>query len=257
MDPSWEFMELVEEIAGDGELHFSEIRQLAMWIKENPAAREFWPVDEFVGLLGEVLRDGKIDRPEAKQVAVLIQRVRREWARKQAADLPVAEENPSGRMVQFDPAKPRIPSIPMTFSIANPGDGVQYRVNLNGPACSCPDFASRRAKLPLGHPSRCCQHVLEAYARLRSGDGWPGWMDAFLEVGFRPTPSQNWSVLQLPNGFHLIGSASPEWGNVYVRLDGKNCRYSYNVMDQRWSYRQKPEHADALAAEILRLTDNP
>lgn len=83
-DYTHEYLQLIEEIAEDGELTYREIYLLAKWLNENKESRQTWPANLFLPLLKDVFSDGKIDKSEALKVARLIQKVRRDWAREHA-----------------------------------------------------------------------------------------------------------------------------------------------------------------------------
>jgi len=45
-----------------------------------------------------------------------------------------------------------------------------YQINLNHPKCTCPDWQTRRYKLPDGHLSKCCKHIFGAYQQAEIDD---------------------------------------------------------------------------------------
>jgi hypothetical protein len=244
-----EFFELLEQIVEDGELTYKEIYEVGKWINANKAARTEWPVSEFYQLLKGIFADGKMERSEAVQVARLIQSVRREWARRKAS-----QSAPTVYELAFDPTTPKIPSIPTRLSIPSESDDdVSYEVDFTGPTCDCPDFKAGRAKLPVGHISRCCKHIMEGYSRLRPEDGWPVWFDAFIEQGIRPNPKLQWAVVPVGNFYALVSSPMKGWGNVYIQDDSGNNQFGYNISEDRWSYDTAPQGASKLEAAIKKM----
>lgn len=250
-----EFFELLEQIVEDGELTYKEIEEVGKWINANRGARTEWPVSEFYKLLKGVFADGKIDRSEAVQVARLIQSVRRERARRNAGNrTPTVSELVLSSIANFNFAVPKLPSIATRLSIPSESDdSLSYEVDLAGPTCDCPDFKAVRGKLPIGHVSRCCKHIIDGYSRLRPQDGWPGWFDAFIEQGIRPNPKLEWTVVPIGEFFALVSSPMKGWGNVYLQDDSGNEQFGYNVSEDRWSYDNPPPGATKLKAAIKKM----
>lgn len=246
---SEEFMRLVHEVADDGELTVSEIRSLAQWINENRDQRALWPVNGFYPLLKSVFSDGKVDKSELLQIARLVQTSIRHYQRLRSASNSTTVMRPS---IFFDPKVAKLPTMSGDFTIPSESeDGVSYQVQLSGPQCSCPDFLSMRAQLPVGDISRCCKHIMGAYATTRPSGGWPSWLDSLLEGGFRPFPKQRWKVIQIANTDALVSSPEPTWGNLYVRIGDESKRYGYSINEDRWSYGMVPPDA-AVAEKAIR-----
>ncbi len=255
-DYSRDYLQLIEEVAEDGELTYQEIYRLAKWLNDNPQGRKSWPAYIFMPLLKQCFADKKIDAGEALAIAKLIQLVRREWAR---MHVPPASNQPvdyvSDAIAAFDARLAELPSIPLRFEVESMSEmGTVYVVDLSSPQCECPDFRSYRARLPALHLSRCCKHIMQAYAEVRPANGWPYWLDAFLESGFRPHPDQNWQVYSSQIGTYLVSSACPSWGNVYTIINGKSEKYGYSIDEERWSYGKQPEEAKVLARIVYSLS---
>ena len=248
-----EYLSLIEDVAEDGELTYKEIRSLGKWLNDNKAGRKTWPANQFWALLKDVFADGKIDKSEARQVGRLIQKVRREWARKNT----LSAENTSSPSIEdaisnFDPGTPRFPSIPTQLNVTSFSEpDVIYEIDFLGPTCSCPDFRTYRQHLPIGHISRCCKHLMQGYSEIRPTSGWPNWLETFLEAGFRPYPKQELEVYRAATGAFLVSSANPEWGNVY---GDENAKYGYNIEQDRWSYGSEPDEAERLRNVIVRIS---
>ncbi len=256
---------MLEKVVEDGELTYKEILELAKWINENKSCRRLWPVNLFYDLLKRVLADGKIEENEARDVANLIQSIRREWIRKNVIVAPPVVESrtivappivapPIAGSPVFHIEQARLPSIPFQVLVPSGSEAdVAYAIDLTGPTCTCPDFLSERSKLPKGDLSRCCTHVLQAFAQVRPKDGWTGWLDSFLELGIRPHPKTKWAVVKPDKDFVLISSAPQEWANVYLHSRSANERFGYSVIDGRWSYGTAPKNAAKLVAAIRKL----
>ncbi|QDV23449.1 hypothetical protein [Aureliella helgolandensis] len=255
-DYTHEYLTLIEEVAEDGELTHREIVRLAKWLNDNMDGRKTWPASQFLPLLKDVFADGKIDEAEAIQVGRLIQKVRREWAREHA----LSGVKPFGVKLDdaigcFDDGAPRLIAIPTKLQVASFREpDLTYDLDLTAPSCSCPDFQSYRQHLPVGHISRCCKHIMQGYAEIRPSSGWPSWLEPFLEAGFRPHPEQEWCVVEVSTCNYLVSSASPEWGNVYARIDGVSEKYGFSIDEHRWSYGKEPAEPASLANAIRRLS---
>ena len=250
------YLKLIEEVAQDGELNHKEIRKLAKWLNDNEEGRKSWPASMFFPLLKDVFADGKIERPEAEKVGRLIQRVRREWARENS--LCGAKLDPGqldNLITKFDSSKPILPVIENQFEVAATGepDSV-FQVDFTQPSCNCDDFKTNRQHLPVGHISRCCQHIMLGYSQIRPEAGWPSWLDSLLEAGFEPLPNQKWTVIQLGEDNYLVSSADPDWGNIYAQVDGDDLKYSYHLAEKRWAYDHVPQNAETLIETVRKLS---
>ena len=263
------YLKLIEEVAQDGELNHKEIHQLAKWLNDNEAGRKTWPASQFFPLLKDVFADGKIERSEAERVGRLIQKVRREWAREHVLTGSKLDKSILDNVItKFDIGQPILPVIENEIEVkslselGSLGDlqsfnesKTVYQIDFSKPACSCPDFKSHRQQLPIGHISRCCKHIIQGYSQIRPDDGWPSWLDSFLEAGFRPLPNQSWAIVESDKCNYLVSSADPDWGNVYAKIDGENQKYGYHVLEKRWAYDIVPDDALTLIETIHHLTD--
>ncbi len=250
------YLKLIEEVAQDGELNHKEIRQLAKWLNDNEEGRKSWPASLFYALLKDVFDDGKIERPEAEKVGRLIQRVRREWARENS--LCGGKLDPSqlvNLITKFDSSEPILPVIDNQFEVAATGAPESaFQVDFSDQSCCCDDFKTNRQHLPVGHISRCCEHIMLGYSQIRPDAGWPNWLDALLETGFRPLPNQQWAVVQVRGCNYLVSSADPDWGNIYAQVDGDALKYSYHLTEKRWSYDRIPQGAEKLIAVVAKIS---
>lgn len=259
---SLEFLELLDEVSEDGELTHSEIRSIARWINEHRDGRQYWPATRFLPLLKGVFADGIIDQSEARQVASLIQSVRRDWVRYAGSVVrpeyteSSLEPDTSDEAVTFSPNVARLPAI--SFALAVPSDSsadTEYNLDFGNPSCTCPDFRSYRQQLPSGHISRCCKHLMRGYAQIRPEAGWPGWLDPFLEAGFKPLPSQEWDTVQIGEEWFLISSASNTgWANAYATLEGEPVKFGYSTIEDRWAYGKEPPSPHILERAINKLS---
>ena len=260
MEVSLEFLKLCDEIVEDGELSNNEIYSLAKWINNNPEGRKLWPAKVFVKLLQRVFEDNHISKKEARAVGEIIQNVRRQWARESAPDVESdAAEDVTHEVlsVNWDPAIAKLPLINFQCKVQSSGMDHEYDVDLSEPSCSCPDFKGMRGRLPVGHLSRCCKHIFSAFARVRpTGGSWPGWLDPYLELAFRPHPEQEWGVAEVGDNFALISSAPNEWANVYLIEDGDCQKFGYSTYEDRWSYGTEPESAELFIKAINNLGKN-
>lgn len=247
-DPS-ELVAVCDEIVEDGELTYNEIRDLAKYLNNNREARKNWPGNLLFKLLKSVFEDQQVSKAEAHQVGRLIMRVRKEWTSK------THTKPAKGIEVEFYPSKPRLSLIPLTVEVGSHSSDDIYQVNLAGPTCTCPDFNSYRKDRPLGHLTRCCKHILEAYAQIEPKTGYPSWMGAFIDEAWKPHPKQDWKVVEIDSSPVLFSSAPKEWSNVFALNDGNYERFGYSVTDDRWSYGISPPNSETIAAEILKFDD--
>ena len=250
-----QFIQLLEAVAEDGELSNAEIVSIAKWINENPDSRDQWPIDQFVPLLKEVFADQKISVQESLDVGKLIMKTLREWQRRSFSD-PHDEIVHDLEEVEsvFDPKVPQLISLPHETEIQSSDGTSLFSVSLAGPTCTCSDFRNYRQKLPELHLSRCCKHIFAAYAQVRPETGWPGWLDIYLELGFRPKPSDQWHVFTFDDREYLLSHANPDWANIYCKSEMGDEKYGYNLIDDRWSYNAEPVHSGYLINKIVKLS---
>ncbi len=96
---------------------------------------------------------------------------------------------------------------------------------------------------------------MQGYSELRPKDGWPSWLDSFLEAGFRPNPQQDWMVVKCGKSNFLLSSANSEWANAYSKINDDNAKFGYNVSEDRWSYGREPDGAEILTNAIRQMSD--
>jgi hypothetical protein len=261
-DPS-ELLVVCESIIEDGELTYDELYRLADWLNNHHEACHHWPGNLLVEPLQRAWADGKITKTEARQVARLITQIRKE-AEIREAEEPQSVEVASQTLRSFDLSRPQLPLIPFSFRAkSHTSKGVFYDIDLSGPVCTCPDFLSYRYRLPTGHLTRCCKHILDAYAQVNPVGGWPGWLDAFMRLAWTPHPRKEWHVLNIrpawfllqarPN-LVLISSAPNSRADVFAPDDGQYDRYGYNVTEDRWAYNIQPRDADRIKKAVSTFT---
>ena len=197
-DPT-DLMALCEAILADGELSGREVYRLSQWLNENREAARHWPGNLLVGPLQSAWSDGKITTAELQEIGRLLVQIHKDWTTSHAGEvLDLAPEVPPDVLKSIDLSRPLLPPVPWVTRLRPRADrGVCYEIDLGQPTCSCPDWQRYRSKLPLGHLSRCCKHVLYAYGRLQPQNGWPGWMRAFLGHQWTPHPRKQWMVLRV------------------------------------------------------------
>lgn len=251
-DPS-ELLRVCDSIIEDGEISGDEAYQLAEWLNNHREACYSWPGDSLVKLLQEIWSDGKVTKTELRQLGRVLVRIRKESVKRasqQAHDRVL--EMVADACSNFDMAHPRLLSIPCTLQIRSHSEpGLLYEVNLEHPTCDCPDWLTQRQRLPVGHITRCCKHVLDAYRHLRPRTGWPGWLAPFLDDGWPPHPHTEWLLADAGGLYALVSTAPKGWANVYVASGNGHGRYGYNIHEDRWAYGEEPPGGDYLA-EIIR-----
>jgi hypothetical protein len=249
-----ELISVCDSIFEDGELSGEELYGLAEWLNNHRDACFCWPGNILVEPLQNVWADGKITKTELRTISRLLLRIRKEWAKRQAQDaLERTIELVAHIAANQDASIPQLPSIPFTLRIKSQSTkSVFYDVDLSGPACTCPDWRSYRSELPIGHLTRCCKHVLEAYNQLEPKSGWPGWLASFIDNSWPPHPCQNWMVFFVGSSTVLASTAGKGWANVFSNDGGDYERYGYSVLEDRWSYGIEPYGARAIASAIVR-----
>ena len=133
--------------------------------------------------------------------------------------------------------------------------GVLYDVDLNGPTCSCPDWRGRRSRLPIGHLSRCCKHILDAYAQLPRASEVDDWLHCFIDTGWPASPKTEWELLTVDGEKVLLSTAANKgWANAFAKEDSGYTRFGYNLEEGRWAYGSEPEFGSIIADAIRSLT---
>lgn len=252
-----ELLAICDATVEDGELTYVEIQDLADWVKNHPESHQHWPGDLLVAPLQNVWTDGNVTKAEARLVGQLILRIRKKWRR--SSRIREKAIIHSTRISEtFDHSRAQLPSMPIVLRIkSHTDDSVTYNVDMRGPSCTCLDFRSLRQKLPIGHLTRCCKHMFNAYAEIEPMGGWTGWLGAYLEYGWKPHPQQEWAVIEIDSKPILISSAPQEWANVFAPYDNNSYeRFGFSVVERRWSYSIEPRGADRIASAVVALTNS-
>jgi hypothetical protein len=251
-DPA-ELIALCERIIEDGELSYDEIYGLAEWLNAHQEACFNWPGNVLVGPLQEAWKDAKITKTEARQLARLIQKICKEWGKKQAEQaFAQAAEIALAAVQVLDLTQPRLPIIPFVSRIKSHSEkGKVYEVNLAGPTCTCPDWRNFRHRHPEQHLTRCCKHVFDAFSQFQPPLKWPGWLRSFFELAWTPHPQQQWVVLYVDHDLVLISNAPNGWANIFASDCGPYERYGYSVIERRWSYGIAPPNDRRIEKAVL------
>lgn len=255
-DPS-ELIALCDSVIEDGEISGSELYALAEWLNNNREACFRWPGELLVKPLQDVWADEKVTKTEMRQIGRLLVRIRKEWAKRQATQAAQQAMDLAEQAREFfDLSTAKVPSLPIDFTInSSSTKGMSYEVDLSHPSCSCPDWKTVRSRIPTGHLSRCCKHVLGVYNILTPKAGWPGWLGAFFECGFPPHPQQEWFLVRSLKGYALASTAGPTgWANVFALADGEYQRFGYSVDEGRWSYGISPPNETQIKSAITENT---
>jgi hypothetical protein len=250
---SIELLALCEGILEDDEVSVDEVRQLGQWLAEHEIARRSWPGEIITQPIQHVLLDGRVNKTELKKVTTLLRRVQKEAALREAHEI---QQNATAVAAQvsaaLDLTQARLPSLPITFPVTSHSDrSIVYEVDLSGPSCNCPDWTRSRSTLPRGDLTRCCKHTFDAFSRVRPKAGWPGWLNAFLEEGWRSHPETRWRVLQISGRQVLASTAPTEWANVFAPDATEYRRFGFSILERRWSYGVEPDGASQIASAIL------
>lgn len=249
-----ELVGVCESIIEDGELSGDEIYGLAEWLNNHREACFHWPGNLLVQPLQDVWADGKVNKTELRLISRLLLRVRKEWAKRQKQE--VAERMSqfvAATALNFNLRNAQLPSIPLTLQIKSHSEkGLTYQVDLSEPSCTCPDWVGGRRRIPVGHLTRCCKHVLEAFRQVEPECGWPGWLGAFFSFAWPPHLEQSWFIFESRGSFALVSSAAKGWANVFVEADGSYDRFGYNVEERRWSYGISPPGCREIAKMLSR-----
>ena len=255
----FELIALCEQILDDGEVTVDEVRKLDDWFTEHEDAKRIWPGTVLAAPIDDLMVDDSFSQEELRQLATLLRGVQKDWIERrdemthQVAHEMVSVDTASAAARSMDLSQALLPPMPITCTLqSHSNDQVIYTVDLSGPSCTCPDWVGSRSKLPRGSLSRCCKHVFDAYIRLRPTDGWPGWLDAFFEKGWRPYPKKQWVVLRLDSTFALLSFGGNDWCDVFAVEDDTYERFGFNLIERRWSYDNKPGEADRIEGELLK-----
>jgi hypothetical protein len=248
-----DLLSLCEAILEDDEVSVDEVRSLGEWLTQHEAARMSWPGDVLTSPLEQVLLDGRVNKAELRKISTLLRRVHKEAvARSEQKVQQDAIASAARAATELDLFMARLPSVRVTLRVMSQSErGVAYDVDLTGPSCSCPDWRTWRSALPPGDPTRCCKHTFDAFSRVRPEGGWPGWLDAFLEQGWRADPQTRWRVLEVSGRQVLASTAPRDWANVFAPGPVRYQRFGFNVVERRWSYGVEPDGAAMIANSIL------
>ena len=177
-----------------------------------------WPGDILTPPVQQVLLDGRVNKAELKKISTLLRRVQKEAVTRSEEKVQQdASASATRAASELDLLLAKLPSIRVTLRVRSHSEkDVVYDVDLTGPSCTCPDWRTWRSDLPAGDLTRCCKHTFGAFSRLRPESGWPGWLDAFLEQGWRADPQTRWRVLEVSGRRVLASTAPREWANVFA-----------------------------------------
>jgi hypothetical protein len=250
-DPT-ELITVCAAIIEDGELSGEELYDLAEWLNTHREACFHWPGNLLVQPLQDAWADGKVNKTELRLISQLLLRIRKEWAKQQRqAAAKRMNEFVAATAFNFNLQNAQLPSIPLVLEIRSHSQkGIKYQVDLSEPRCSCPDWVGARQHIPVGHLTRCCKHVLDAYGQVEPEEGWPGWLGAFFNFAWPPHPNQSWLIVEVGNSFALVSTAAKGWANAFVEVDGGYDRFGYNVEERRWSYGMAPPGSRNIARMI-------
>lgn len=257
-DDERDFFLLCDSILDDGEVSAEEAYGIAEWLNDHPEVAGSWPATELIKPLQEVWADDSVNRRELHRLARLLISVQREWAERSlegaasVADLRFPAFTSS--VVDGDP---RLPSLNAKLRIPSSSElDVFYDVDLAGPSCSCPDWRARRTRLPQGHLTRCCKHVLDGYAQLSYERDVDEWLRCFIDTGWPARPGTEWRLLTVDGETVLVSSAANKgWANVFAQEDGVYLRFGYNVEERRWAYGSEPQGSSIIVDAIRSLDE--
>jgi hypothetical protein len=250
---SFELIALCEEILDDEEVTVAEVSRLGEWLAAHEEARRTWPGEVLAAPVQETLLDGKVNETELRRVSSLLRRVQKEWVgRREELVQQNAMERAASVASSLDLSVAMLPSIPVTLRVKSHSDKtVIYDVDLAGPSCNCADWRGARSQLPKGSLTRCCKHIFDAFGRLEPTGGWPGWLGAFLEQGWKPHPGKRWLILRLGSDLDLSSVGGNDWSDIFAVVGGGYQRFGYNIAERRWSYGREPPRSNEIEKAIL------
>jgi hypothetical protein len=259
-DPT-DLIALCASILDDGEVTSEEADDLADWLNKHGEAGRHWPGNELTKPLREIWADGVTSPRELHRLARILISIQRRWAKRLRSEISAVITGESvPEVLPTNLHDVRLPNVTGRYRIpSRSGAGKFYDVDLSGPTCSCPDWLSWRACLPVGHLTRCCKHVFDAYAKFTGGKEVHGWLAAFLDNGWPAHPGAEWHVLTTDLDEVLFCSPSESgWANVYAKEGAQYARFGFNVYEDRWAYGSEPYAALTIADAIMsnRRTQN-
>ena len=257
-DDERDFFLLCDSILDDGEVSAEEAYAIAEWLNDHPVVARSWPANELVKPLQEIWADGSVNRRELHRLARVLISIQREWAGRTSERVSSVADR---RLPAFAPSvvagDPRLPSLDAKLRIPSSSDlGAFYDVDLAGPSCTGPDWRARRSRLPQGHLTRCCKHVLDAYAQLSYEQEVEEWLHCFIDTGWPASPRTEWKLLTVESDKVLVSSAANKgWANVFAKDDHTYMRFGYNIEEERWAYGSEPEGSSVIVAAIQSLSE--
>jgi hypothetical protein len=245
-----ELVSLCDSILGSGEVTENDAYNLADWLNNHREACFHWPGERLVAPLQEIWADGKVTPTESHRLAGLLRSILKEWTKIYYDEsMKGAHQRVQDLIAVLPPTEPRLPGIELTLRIKSHTQKlVSYDVDLSGPNCTCPDWRGCRYDLPVGHLTRCCKHVFDAYAQIIPLGLWPGWIGAFVNIGWVVSPKTQWSLISLNNLTWLVSTpgGENEWMNFYTQADESYERLGYSLVEERWAYGVEPSSAKKL-----------
>jgi len=241
-------LELIEEILADDEVTADEAYALAEYLNENSAARKNWPGDTMVPVLQDVWADGRAEPHELHAIADWLLDVTHQFENHRVEKIDLA----ASAFARVDTYQALTPSVSATLQVQSDSQpGVFYTVDLESPACTCASWRALRSALPERHISRCCKHILTAFRETQPEDGWPSWIDAFLNQTWTPHPRSKWRVIEINHQPVLVSNAPKGWNAVYaLNNKGTYAHYSYSALEDRWAYEDAPVDAGEILQAI-------
>jgi hypothetical protein len=92
--------------------------------------------------------------------------------------------------------------------------------------------------------------MFQAYAQIEPLGGWPGWLRAFLDLGWAPKPQEEWLIVFVDPSPVLVSTASNGWANAFVSDGSPYDRFGYNIDDDRWAYNLRPRDSARIQQAI-------
>ncbi len=214
-----------------------------------------WPGRDLIAPLQQIWADGKVTTRELHRLSRILVSIQREWAKSVRHTTAHSSPESSFEISYDETGEPRLPTIRTELKIASRSTpNLYYKVDLVGPTCSCPDWHGRRSRLPVGHLTRCCKHVFDAYAQLPPTVSLAPWMEAFLELAWPAAPNTEWGLMSVGADQILYSSAdSRGWANCFAKEGAIYARFGYNTPDRRWAYGSQPSLPWAVAEAIASL----
>jgi hypothetical protein len=252
-----ELVRRCDAILASGEITENDAYDLADWLNHNREACGCWPGETLVSRLQQIWADSKVNKTELRQLGALLRSIHKQWTQIfqdeawRDAELLVQELAPT-----MPPTVAELPPIPIELRVRSHSDPSQfYNVDLSGPTCDCGDWRGYRQHLPVGHLTRCCKHVIDAFAMLVPEHGWRGWIGAFIHTGWPAYPRTEWKIIDVDGCTWLasIPKDGSQWMNFYA---DEACfeKFAYSAAERRWSYHSEPNCAARLLLE-LHLSD--